>query len=109
MIAQIGCYILMSSMKLILDIGLETTPGARKAVDGELGMSEHPPTSPLCFELLRESLHLTTDMITTTAQIASELYPEEDPEGAFNWWLSPCEGTDLVPEEIPFAYPYISS
>lgn len=78
-------------------------------MDAGLGMSEHPPTSPLCFKLLRESLHLTTDMVTTAAQIALGLYPEEDPEGASNWWLSPCEGTDLVPEEIPFACPYISS
>ncbi|RYP13458.1 hypothetical protein DL766_009853 [Monosporascus sp. MC13-8B] len=40
-------------------------------------------------------------MATTGAQMASYLYPEEeDPEGAFSWWLSPCGGTDLVPEDI---------
>ena len=39
--------------------------------------------------------------MTTAAQMASYIYPEEeDPEGAFSWWLSPCGGTDLVPDEI---------
>jgi len=29
------------------------------------------------------------------------IYPDsEDPLGAFEWWLSPCGKTDLVPEEI---------
>jgi hypothetical protein len=40
-------------------------------------------------------------MLTTAAQMAAYLYPEEeDPEGAFSWWLAPCGGTDLVPDEI---------
>lgn len=40
-------------------------------------------------------------MATTAAQMAAYLYPdEEDPEGAFSWWLSPCGGTQLVPDEI---------
>jgi hypothetical protein len=40
-------------------------------------------------------------MLTTAAQLATYLYPEEeDPEGAFSWWLAPCGGTDLVPDEI---------
>lgn len=43
-------------------------------------------------------------MVTIAAQMTAYLYPEEeeeeDPEGAFNWWLSPCCGTDLVPEDI---------
>jgi hypothetical protein len=44
---------------------------------------------------------LDTDMVTTAAQMASYIYPEEqDPEGAFSWWLSPCGGTDLVPDEV---------
>lgn len=40
-------------------------------------------------------------MVTTAAQMASYLYPEEeDPEGgAFSWWLTPCGGTDLVPDD----------
>jgi len=37
-------------------------------------------------------------MAVTAAQMASCLYSEEeDPEGAFFWWLSPCGGADLVP------------
>ncbi|KAL6712340.1 hypothetical protein ACN47E_000217 [Coniothyrium glycines] len=77
-IAQIGCYILMSSLKLVLDIGLNfATGGAGKILDAGL------------------------DMAATAAQMASYFYPEEeDPEGAFSWWLSPCGGTDLVPDEI---------
>jgi hypothetical protein len=48
-------------------------------------------------------------MATTAAQMAAYLYPEEeDPEGAFNWWLSPCGGTDLVPEDIKKAFGILS-
>ncbi|RYO80140.1 hypothetical protein DL764_009933 [Monosporascus ibericus] len=77
-IAQIGCYMLMSSLKFVLDVGLNfATGGAGRALSAGL------------------------DMATTAAQMASYLYPEEeDPEGAFSWWLSPCGGTDLVPEDI---------
>lgn len=40
-------------------------------------------------------------MAASAAQMASYFYPEEqDPEGAFSWWLSPCGGTELVPDEI---------
>jgi hypothetical protein len=40
-------------------------------------------------------------MATTATQMAAYLYPdEEDSEGAFSWWLSPCGGTDLVPDNI---------
>lgn len=40
-------------------------------------------------------------MIITAAQMASYIYSEDqDPAGAFEWWLNPCGGTDLVPEEI---------
>ncbi|KAF4508203.1 hypothetical protein G6O67_004613 [Ophiocordyceps sinensis] len=40
-------------------------------------------------------------MLATAAQMASYLYPdEEDPEGAFSWWLTPCGGTDLVPDDV---------
>ncbi|KAI1772844.1 carbohydrate-binding module family 24 protein [Hypoxylon cercidicola] len=85
-IAEIGCYILMSSIKTILDIGLDFIPGAGKILDA--GM----------------------DMATTAAQIAAYAYPEEeDPEGAFSWWLSPCGGTDLVPDDIKRAFDILSS
>ncbi|KAK2599166.1 hypothetical protein QQS21_005356 [Conoideocrella luteorostrata] len=76
-IAQIGCYILMSSFKFVLDVGAQFIPGVGKALDAGL------------------------DMATTAAQMASYIYPEEeDPEAAFSWWLSPCGGTDLVPDDI---------
>lgn len=40
-------------------------------------------------------------MAATAAKTASYIYPaSEDPAGAFSWWLSPCGGTDLVPDEI---------
>jgi hypothetical protein len=41
--------------------------------------------------------------------MASYLYPEEeDPEGAFSWWLSPCGGTKLVPDEIKEVFGILS-
>jgi hypothetical protein len=49
-------------------------------------------------------------MVTTAAQMAAYLYPEEeDPEGAFSWWLSPCGGTDLVPDDIKNAFAMLST
>lgn len=85
-IAQIGCYILMSSLKTVLDIGLDFIPGAGKILDAGL------------------------DMATTAAQLAAYAYPEEeDPEGAFSWWLSPCGGTNLVPDDIKQAFDILSS
>jgi hypothetical protein len=109
-IAQIGCYIVMSSLKLVLDIGLEAIPGVGKALQAGLGMSKFHTMGPLCLCLSRGNLHLRIDMATTAAQMASYLYPEEeDPEGAFSWWLSPCGGTDLVPDEIKKIFGILSS
>lgn len=49
-------------------------------------------------------------MAATAAQMAAYLYPEEeDPEGAFSWWLQPCGGTNLVPEEIKKAFEILSA
>jgi hypothetical protein len=49
-------------------------------------------------------------MATTAAQMAAYAYPEEeDPEGAFSWWLSPCGGTDLVPEELKKLFNILST
>jgi hypothetical protein len=46
-----------------------------------------------------------SDMATTAAQMASYFYPEgEAPEDAFSWWLSPCGGSELVPDEIKKAF-----
>lgn len=48
-------------------------------------------------------------MAATAAQMAAYLYPEEeDPEGAFSWWLKPCGGTDLVPEQIKKIFEVLS-
>ncbi|KAH8692466.1 glycoside hydrolase family 18 protein [Phaeosphaeriaceae sp. PMI808] len=86
MIAQISCYILMSSLKVVLDIGAQFVPGVGKILDAAL------------------------DMAATAAQIAAYLYPEEeDPEGAFSWWLAPCGGTNLVPEEIKKLFGILSA
>jgi hypothetical protein len=49
-------------------------------------------------------------MIATAAQMAAYLYPEEeDPEGAFSWWLAPCGGTQLVPDEIKKIFGILST
>lgn len=40
-------------------------------------------------------------MATTAAETISYIYPDdEDPAGAFEWWLSPCGGSDLVPDDV---------
>lgn len=49
-------------------------------------------------------------MAASAAQMASYFYPdEEDPEGAFSWWLSPCGGTELVPDEIKKVFGILNS
>jgi len=76
----------MSSLKFVLDVGAQFVPVVGQALD--IGL----------------------DMATTAAQMAAYLYPEEeDPEGAFSWWLSPCGGTDLVPEDIKTLFDTLST
>lgn len=54
------------------------------------------------------SAHL--DMLATASMIASYVYPEDqDPVGAFEWWLSPCGGTDLVPDDIKRVFDILSA
>jgi len=49
-------------------------------------------------------------MATTAAQLCSYIYPnQEDPEGAFEWWLKPCGGTLLVPDEIKKVFGILSA
>ncbi|CAI4211293.1 unnamed protein product [Parascedosporium putredinis] len=85
-IAQIGCYVLMSAFKLVLDIRLQAIPGVGKTLDAGL------------------------DAATTAAQLISYAYPpEQDPVGAFEWWLSPCGGSDFVPDEIKHVFDILSS
>jgi hypothetical protein len=44
-------------------------------------------------------------MLTVAAQLADHTYPErEDPQGAFEWWLNPCGGDDLVPDDVKKAF-----
>ncbi|KAK4233824.1 hypothetical protein C8A03DRAFT_47714 [Achaetomium macrosporum] len=85
-IAQIGCYVVMSTFKLVLDVGLQAIPGAGKILDAGL------------------------DTVATAAQLLSYAYPpDQDPVGAFSWWLSPCGGDDLVPDEIKQVFDTLSS
>ncbi|KAK4156324.1 hypothetical protein C8A00DRAFT_41196 [Chaetomidium leptoderma] len=85
-IGQIACYVIMSSIKLVLDIGLKFVP------------------------VVGQTLSAGLDMITTAAQMVSYIYPEEQqPEDAFSWWLSPCGGTDLVPDEIKKVFGILNS
>ncbi|KAK8848573.1 chitinase [Apiospora arundinis] len=62
-IAQIGCYMVMSTLKTVLDVGLNFIPGVGKAISAGL------------------------NMVTTAAQTAAYLYDKDnDPGGAFEWW-----------------------
>ncbi|KAM5349053.1 hypothetical protein ACJ41O_008876 [Fusarium nematophilum] len=63
--------------QLILDMGLSFLPGPGKALSAGY------------------------DMALTAAETISYIYPkDEDPAGAFQWWVSPCGGSDLVPDDI---------
>jgi hypothetical protein len=105
----------MSSFKLILDIGLEFVPGRfGEVLTAGIGtylikmhISTHTQVSMTGFFLARIGALVLTrcfahlDMIATAVKIASWVYPEDqNPVGAFEWWLSPCGSTDLVPEDI---------
>lgn len=79
-IAQIGCYIVMSTLKLVMDVGLPFIPGGT-------------------------IVNIGLDAIATAVQMANYAYnKDQDPQGAFEWWLSPCGGSDLVPEELKKAF-----
>ncbi|KAK2601575.1 hypothetical protein QQS21_004893 [Conoideocrella luteorostrata] len=82
-IAQIGCFIIMSTLKSILDIGLELFPAGRVLSAG-------------------------LDAVTNAVKLINHVYDNgEDPEGAWQWWLSPCGGTDLVPDDLKTAFDII--
>lgn len=60
-IAQIRCYMLILSLKLVLDVGASLIPSMGKILDAGLNIA------------------------TTAAQMAAYLYPkEEDPKSAFS-------------------------
>ncbi|RSL72579.1 hypothetical protein CEP53_000989 [Fusarium sp. AF-6] len=82
-IAQIGCFILMSALKLVIDVGLSNFGG--------------------------RSLTAGVGMALTAVELTNYVYSkEEDPLGAFEWWLSPCGGSHLVPGEIKQAFDILS-
>ncbi|KAF4450549.1 glycoside hydrolase family 18 protein [Fusarium austroafricanum] len=84
-VLQIGCYLIMSTFKFILDIGLDMFAAGRV-------------------------LNAGADMLLTATEIINYFYPEsEDPQGAFEWWLAPCGGSDLVPDEIKEVFDILSS
>jgi hypothetical protein len=76
----------MKSFEFVLTTAVDFIPGLGRVLDAGL------------------------DMLATASQIASFMYPdEEDPEGAFNWWLSPCGGTDMVPDDIKKVFDVLNS
>ncbi|RTE82495.1 hypothetical protein BHE90_003016 [Fusarium euwallaceae] len=82
-IGQIGCFILMLALKLIIDVGLSIF-GGRSLIAG-------------------------VDMALIAVELTNYVYSkEEDPLGAFEWWLSPCGGSHLVPGEIKQAFDILS-
>lgn len=53
---------------------------------------------------------MRVDAVATAAQMVSYAYPsDQDPVGAFSWWLSPCGGDDLNPDELKQAFDVLSS
>lgn len=50
------------------------------------------------------------NMAMTAAEMVNYVYnKDQDPGGAFEWWLSPCGGSDLVPDEIKNAFDILSA
>ena len=48
-------------------------------------------------------------MLLTAAELINYVYPEgEDPAEAFEWWLSPCGGSDIVPDELKQVFDILS-
>jgi hypothetical protein len=102
----------MSTIKLVAEIGVRFIPVVGQALGAALGMFCFCLTFSLA-HILSLSLQATdssgADMATNAAHLISYVYPEhEDPEGAFSWWLSPCGGTNLVPDDIKKVYNILS-
>ncbi|KAJ3496240.1 hypothetical protein NLG97_g2808 [Lecanicillium saksenae] len=75
-VAEIGCFLMMSALHTIFNIGTAIFPEIK----------------PLNYGL---------DAAAAAAQTYNYLYPDsEDPSGAFDWWLSPCGDTSLVPDDL---------
>ncbi|PGG99158.1 hypothetical protein GX51_06417 [Blastomyces parvus] len=85
LIAQIGCFILTSTLKLVVDLASAAFPPAGQAAAVALNMA------------------------MAAAHLANHAYNEDqDPAGAFEWWLHPCGGSSLVPDEIKTAFEILS-
>ncbi|EKJ70066.1 hypothetical protein FPSE_09759 [Fusarium pseudograminearum CS3096] len=66
----------------------------------DIGTSFFPPG---------RALTAGADMLLTGAEMVNWVYKKnEDLAVAFEWWLSPCGGTDLVPDDIKQAYDILS-
>lgn len=65
---------------------------------------------PTCYVSQVNSLTLFfSDMAITATETVKYIYPQgEDPAGAFEWWLSPCGGSGLVPDDIKHVYDTLS-
>ncbi|KAI8680787.1 hypothetical protein LRP88_04437 [Fusarium phalaenopsidis] len=73
----------MSALKFVIDVGLSIFGG--------------------------RALTAGVDMALTAVELTNYVYSkEEDPLGAFEWWLSPCGGSHLVPAEIKQAFDILS-
>ncbi|KAK3988304.1 hypothetical protein QBC44DRAFT_371146 [Cladorrhinum sp. PSN332] len=97
------------------DIDYVDYSGIRQANAAKYALSSDPrdwkEDNMRCYNFWHVSVPSSTaasDMITTAAQTASYLYPEnQDPAGAFDWWLGPCgdparmlcESTTATPPE----------
>ncbi|GIZ37972.1 hypothetical protein CKM354_000139900 [Cercospora kikuchii] len=83
-VAQVGCAILMTSLKSVLTMGLNAFPPGR-------------------------AVHSGLDALLTATQMINHVYPKDQyPGEAFDWWLSPCGGDDLIPEDLRSAFDIMS-
>jgi hypothetical protein len=70
----------MSTLKTVVNIGLEAIPEGK-------------------------ALSKAMDAAVTAAKLSSYVYDQsQDPSGAFDFWLSPCGGDSLVPDDIKKAF-----
>ncbi|KAF1961724.1 hypothetical protein CC80DRAFT_531556 [Byssothecium circinans] len=80
-IAQIGCFIIMSSLRLVFEKALEAIPEVGTAVNA--GMKA----------------------LIYAANLVKHAYDaSQAPGDAFDFWLSPCGGDDLVPQQLKDAF-----
>ncbi|KAF2634807.1 hypothetical protein P280DRAFT_212410 [Massarina eburnea CBS 473.64] len=80
-IAQIGCFIVMSSLRLVFEKALEAIPEVGTAVNA--GMKA----------------------LIYAANLVKYAYDaSQAPADAFDFWLSPCGGSDYVPQQLKDAF-----